>query len=408
MSRGRPAVGNDEAAKRYLLGTHRIVEPDVTVARMRRFMPLMGITRIADVTGLDRLGIPVTIVCRPNSRSVAVSQGKGTTLEAAEASGLMEAIENYHAERITLPLKYAGYEELRYAHPMVDLEALPGMKESRFHPCLPILWIEGENLLDGEWYWLPFELVHTNFSKPMPSGSGCFPASSNGLASGNHELEALCHGISEVIERDSTALWYARRDHESVERRIRLETITDPACRTLLETFETRGVDVAIWETTTDIGAPSFYCWIMEREDRPRLLDRPTVGAGCHPAPHIALSRALTEAAQDRLTLITGARDDLNRGKYQGIAAQNVFDMSPERPFPIDAQRQALTIQEDLDLLLNGLQTAGISQVLAISLMKPEFGDIPVVRIVIPGLEGLPDRPSYLPGRRARQLMTGQ
>ena len=110
MSGDRQAAGSQEVAKTYLEGTHRIVEPDVTVARMRRFMPLMGITRIADVTGLDRLGIPVTIVCRPNSRSVAVSQGKGTTLAAAEASGLMESIESYHAERITLPLKYAGYE----------------------------------------------------------------------------------------------------------------------------------------------------------------------------------------------------------------------------------------------------------------------------------------------------------
>jgi len=408
MSSGHRAVGSDASAKKYLLGTHRIVEPDVTVARMRPFMPLMGITRIADVTGLDRLGIPVTIVCRPNSRSVAVSQGKGTTLAAAEASGLMESIESYHAERITLPLKYAGYEELRYSHPMVDLDALPRMKGSRFHPCLPILWIEGENLLSGERSWLPFELAHTNFSKPMPTGSGCFPASSNGLASGNHELEALCHGISEVIERDSTALWYARRDHESVERRVRLETITDPACRALLETFEAKGVDVAIWETTTDIGVPSFYCWIMEREDRPRLLDRPTVGAGCHPAPPIALSRALTEAAQDRLTLITGARDDLKRGKYQGIAAQNVFDLRPERSFPIDAQEQGLTIQEDLDLLLGCLRKAGLSEVLAIRLMKPEFGDIPVVRIVIPGLEGLPDQPSYLPGRRAQKLLSNR
>ncbi len=408
MSSGRHAVGSQEAAKKYLEGTHRIVEPEVTVARMRRFMPLMGITRIADVTGLDRLGIPVTIVCRPNSRSVAVSQGKGTTLAAAEASGLMESIESYHAERITLPLKYAGYEELRYTHSMVDLDALPRLKGSRFHPCLPILWIEGENLLAGERYWLPFELVHTNFSKPMPPGSGCFPASSNGLASGNHELEALCHGICEVIERDSTALWYARRDHEHGERRVRLETVTDPACRTLLETFEARGVDVAIWDMTTDIDIPSYCCWIMEREDRPRLLDRPTVGAGCHPAPHIALSRALTEAAQDRLTLITGARDDLNRGKYQGIAAQEVFDLRPERAFPIGTQEQGLTIQEDLDLLLGCLQKVGLSQIIAIKLMKPEFGNIPVVRIVIPGLEGLPDQPSYLPGRRAQQLLSGR
>lgn len=30
------------------------------------------------MTGLDCIGIPVVQVCRPNSRSLAVSQGKGT------------------------------------------------------------------------------------------------------------------------------------------------------------------------------------------------------------------------------------------------------------------------------------------------------------------------------------------
>jgi ribosomal protein S12 methylthiotransferase accessory factor YcaO len=29
--------------------------------------PVMGITRVANVTGLDSVGIPVVMVCRPNS-----------------------------------------------------------------------------------------------------------------------------------------------------------------------------------------------------------------------------------------------------------------------------------------------------------------------------------------------------
>jgi YcaO-like protein with predicted kinase domain len=79
----------------------------------------MGITRIANVTGLDSVGIPVVMVCRPNSRSVAVSQGKGIDLGSAHASGLMEAAELYHAETITLPMRLATYEELRYQHNVV-------------------------------------------------------------------------------------------------------------------------------------------------------------------------------------------------------------------------------------------------------------------------------------------------
>jgi ribosomal protein S12 methylthiotransferase accessory factor YcaO len=58
-------------------GTHRSASLNDTLKRVLPLGPVMGITRIANVTGLDSVGIPVVMVCRPNSRSVAVSQGKG-------------------------------------------------------------------------------------------------------------------------------------------------------------------------------------------------------------------------------------------------------------------------------------------------------------------------------------------
>src|SRR3990172_2594314 len=102
----------DSLRKAYWLGTHRSVSPEETVARLRPLMTAMGITRGANLTGLDRIGVPVVAVCRPNSRSIAVAQGKGLTLEAAKASGLMEATETFHAERIDRPLKLSSLEEM--------------------------------------------------------------------------------------------------------------------------------------------------------------------------------------------------------------------------------------------------------------------------------------------------------
>ena len=91
-------------AQNYLAhGNSRIVGP-------------LGISRLADVTGLDRIGIPVVMACRPNARSLAVSQGKGLDRDAARASALMEAIELYHAERIASPLKLSSWNELRFSH----------------------------------------------------------------------------------------------------------------------------------------------------------------------------------------------------------------------------------------------------------------------------------------------------
>ena len=58
----------------------------------------LGVTRLSNITGLDSIGIPVVVACRPNSRGLATAQGKGIDLAAAKASALMEAVERQQAE----------------------------------------------------------------------------------------------------------------------------------------------------------------------------------------------------------------------------------------------------------------------------------------------------------------------
>ena len=61
----------DGPRKAHRAGTHRLVAPEHTIARVRHLMPVMGVTRIANITGLDCIGIPVVVVTRPNSRSLS-------------------------------------------------------------------------------------------------------------------------------------------------------------------------------------------------------------------------------------------------------------------------------------------------------------------------------------------------
>ena len=86
---------------------------------------------------------------------------------------------------------------------------MPRREATKFHPGLKIAWIEGRDLVRQAESWLPYEMVHTDWTVPLPQGSGCFPATSNGLASGNDRNEALVHAICELIERDGIALWHA-------------------------------------------------------------------------------------------------------------------------------------------------------------------------------------------------------
>jgi YcaO-like protein with predicted kinase domain len=407
------SVSDRTAPKAFRYGTHRFLAPQQTVARVRRFMAPMGITRIANVTGLDSIGVPVVMVCRPNSRSLAVSQGKGLDLHAARASGLMESIELYHAERITLPLKHGSYEDLRYSHRLVDVRELPRTSTSRFHECLLLLWVEGCDLLLDEPIWVPYETVHANYTLPLATGSGCFPTTSNGLVSGNHVLEAISHGVCEVVERDSTTLWNLLGEREQERTRLELDTVDDPACRDVLSRYDRAGVDVAIWDTTTDIGIPSFLCLITERfEDRLRLLYS-GIGMGCHCAREIALLRALTEAAQSRVTYISGSRDDMYRQNYERYRNLDLLRRhrrlmeigGGQRCFRDIPTWDGETFAEDIGWELDRLRSVGIGRVIVVDLTRPEFG-VPVVRVVIPGLEGPQEKiPGYVRGARAQAVL---
>src|SRR4029079_4235681 len=91
----------------------RSARAEAVVDRVRAQKERFGITRVANLTGLDRSGIPVVMVCRPNARSSAVFHGKGVEIAAAKASGLMEAIETWHAEHVRLPMRFGSFSELR-------------------------------------------------------------------------------------------------------------------------------------------------------------------------------------------------------------------------------------------------------------------------------------------------------
>ena len=404
--------GRASAPKDFTASTHRLVPPEKTLERVSPYLPVMGITRVANVTGLDTIGIPVVMVCRPNSRSVSVSQGKGFDLTAAKASGVMESIESYHAEHIDLPLKLGSYEDLRYSHRLIDIEHLPRHSDTRFTPYTRLLWIEGRDMMGEEPLWMPFEMVHLDYTLPMPSGSGCFVATSNGLASGNHLLEAVSHAITEIVERDATTLWHLLDRDAQKRTRVDLETVDAPCCRALLDKYEAAGVMAAVWETTSDTGIPSYLCRILQKKGPPANTLRPATGMGCHVVRHVALMRALTEAAQSRLTFISGARDDMARDDYAHFLDRETYEawratMVQEgqgRHFRQAPTFQATSFEEDVDWLLGCLKSVGVTQVGVVDLTKPAFG-IPVVRVVIPGLEGIDHSSKFVPGRRAESLL---
>ena len=403
------AIGGDgTAAKTYRLGTHRTMAPTETINRVRPLLSKFGITRIANLTGLDRTGIPVVMVCRPNARSSAVFHGKGVDVATAKASGLMEAIETWHAEHVQLPLRFGSQAELCATHGLVDVEGLPRTPAGGFDPHLPLLWVEGHDLIRGERLWLPFETVHADGTVSGPQGSGCFASSTNGLASGNHLLEATSHAICEVIERDATSLWHRLAPAKQDGTRLDLATVGDGSCRMVLDRLLSADLDIAVWQTRTDVGVPAFQCLAVDRTGEIRHVGH---GAGCHPTREIALLRALTEAVQVRTTYIVGSREDIEHADYQHAALERRLRRAQALMRPVDRMRDFNAIdplvfdncEAEVSWLLTRLRAAGVQQAIAVDLTRSEFS-VSVVRVVIPGLEGSDHHANYVPGARARAV----
>jgi ribosomal protein S12 methylthiotransferase accessory factor len=380
--------------------------------------PRFGITRLANLTGLDTLGIPVAAAYRPNSRSSAVFQGKGTSLEAAKASALMEAAETWHAEYNTQSHTRGRYAELAaMGIPVVDPSRLPRSADAAIEPRDAELdWVEGRDLFTGTSRWVPLDLVTADYTTNGLT-TGPLQATTNGLATGNHILEALCHALCEVIEHDALALWRLLPDFAQDATALDLTT-ADPWLRTtLLDRCSAAGVALRAFEATSDIGVPTVLCLVAEEGECDEI--QPELGSGCHADPTVALGRATAEAAQARLTMIAGAREDnipeyeASRRAVRARAARAWLCATPPgasgrhcRDLPTCSGE---TLRQDLEAILARLEAAGMDEAVWVDLTHPEIG-LPVVRVVVPGLEGPATAVGglYVPGARARCRLWGQ
>ena len=406
LMRGTPY----RAAKRFWYGTQRSVAPEETLARITPYFREIGLTRIADITGLDRIGIPVVLSVRPNAGYLALDAGKGFTLVAAKVSAAMECLERHHAETVVPPELSLSYEELARAHRVVPLDQLPLTKHSLFSPRLPERWALGWDLIEQAEVAVPAAMVPMERFKYGRGDLVHFQTGSNGLASGNHFLEALEAGLLEVIERDAVSCHVvALQLAERPLARVRLETITSPLVRELLDRFAAAGVAPLLFDCRVDTDVPVFMAYVYDRLVRHIGVYR---GYGAHLDPEIAMVRALTEAVQGRVIFIAGSRDDMYKRPFLRLklsdhrAAIEQFEAMPATVDVSEVPSQATSSFEgDVQTLLRKLQAVGLRHAIVFDLSRP--GEpFAVVRVVTPGLEGYMFD-YYAPGPRAMAFAKG-
>jgi len=400
----------------HRLGTFRSASPGESLRAARAAAKVCGISRLAGVTGLDHIGLPVWTAIRPLARSLSVSQGKGLTDTLAQVSALMEAIELFHAESF-LPAGIGRSIKLTARDPnFAAVEALPIRSNRHLNFESPICWLETRSIITGKSKWVPKELIDLDTTRIY---DGFFVPSSNGLASGNSRTEALLHGLSEILERDQVSHWLVVENLSPGLscRRLNLSSGLPGPIEQAISMIRHAGLTVAVWYASVTIEVPCFVCAIADTRGNTLYPQRAT-GYGCHISKEIALLRAITEAAQSRLTFISGTRDDLfvriyendirvdapiNRAWLQSI------ESSCERISYNDLPdfSHFITFSEAVEYMVSCMLDDGITDVLALDLTNDRIG-IPVTSVVAPFAEFDAGSAISEPGLRLCRFLNAQ
>lgn len=401
-------------------GTNREFAVADTLRRVSPYLRELRITRLADVTGLDFIGVPVYSAVAPRSHDViSVYNGKGATREAAKVSAIMEAAERFAATLPMRPATIASYRRLAASSTAVlDPRALPQQISPRYRDDEPISWVAGFDLLRSVEVLVPYHVAgyHMVTHEPAPHTT----TSTNGLASGNSPEEAICHALCEVIERDAETLadiggrrvvaaarsgllrgvtaeaavaWVSRR----YPRISRAGLPADAA--DLVARVEAAGARLDMWHITSDVGVPTVLAVVSQ--DLGEGFSHRYGGAGTHPDARTALVRAVTEAVQSRAGDMQAVREDVSAAdadvpgwalhtqrRARREQAEAVVDTDDGTEVPLDGlpTYPSDDLMDDLRRQLGMLSAAGIEQVIAVDLSPPGI-PVHVVRLIVPGLE---------------------
>jgi ribosomal protein S12 methylthiotransferase accessory factor len=390
----------------------------VTLANAKALARQLGISRVTDITRLDWVGVPVFASIRPDAQpgSLCVNAGKGTRVNEARVGAYMEAIEyafaEYNRASLKVSLTAAGNIYLGRKRPQSILDFCPVMN-AEINLDGPVACVRATEISSGKTFQVPAELVFLPFPIQL-GGARYFGCNSNGLASGNSVLEATVHGLIEVIERDISSFQAIKDDSVLV-----LNQSLPPPIRIMESRLSAGGMKLYVRQVKNGFDIPFFMAVVAEADSHDPIYI--SVGYGCHPCKEIAVTRAVCEALQSRLSFIHGGRDDLAE-RYQRFRgrtrktrmryARNLLSRICEHDSSIDFEEipdlsaVATDLQSSLDVVVSILRRNAFEHILRVVYTPPKL-PLQVVRILVPGLECFTETTARI-GVRLRDYVRAQ
>jgi len=393
-------------------GIQRFIPAAETVASAASVAESLGVTRVADITGLDRIGIPVYSTVVPDSAdTLSVYNGKGLRPIDAKAGALMEAIERQTALKTRLPLVEDSYAHLYETAPVlnprdVNYELVAGYSDDRVYS-----WCQGIEIFSGEPRYVPAKLAGYHWFDVRHPASYVM-TDTNGLASGNCREEAICHALCELAERDSWTFVELGAHRMPRERRgfalgldakdgpddLEMFPCVDLGSHELLLKFWNADLFPVVRDITSELGIPAFFASVCDES----ITGYPMAhcGLGAHPDAEVAVRRALLELAQSRCVDIQAVREDIlppgtvtggftphsrridviNRDSWYFGSSKHLRKFGEISSYPF------ATLDEDLEFLLQRFKACGLDQIIVVDFTPGNTG-YSVVRVIVPGIE---------------------
>lgn len=368
----------------------------------------IGVSRLANLTGLDNLGYPVVAAIRPNSRNLTVSFGKGPTLEKAKLSAVMEAAELFYSETAPSPLQTSRFQDLN-SETALNPSSLEAIDAARDVGDEIFEWVEGYDLHTKRPLLVPWQIISMDYTTKAREHERVLQFGATGLAAGFEETTAILHGLLEVIERDCHNAWNNLEDNRRAMTLIDADAIQSKNVRVLLDMIAGANLEVLIWNMTGPNHVPCFLAEVFD------LLQTATTayvqGSAAAVTAAVAIEKAIAEALQIRLTYIAGSRDDLDwfdyGERYAGIVENRCSLMAQS------LVRQQLPADDAvfenparaLNQTLRRMEKSGISNV-AVVRLSPVDEPFSVVKIIVPSMHDTPDADYYTRQQHSRQTVT--
>ncbi|MET1412366.1 YcaO-like family protein [Roseibium sp. HPY-6] len=360
---------------------------------LERLLPHLGsfgLSRLADVTGLDRIGIPVVQAIRPLARSNAVNQGKGLTLAEAAVASIMEALETYAGERPDPEAETRATPEAVYGTQAVARlghHLLPDTPEG--WAGTEISFVTGTDILSGAQVQVPSALVGTDYTPASDHARTPFMRTTTGLGGGATANEALTQGLFETLERLGTSR--AMDIHGFFEKhRFDCSSLVEPETRQLLDHLTASGLLCTVHECPSAGGFPVVWARLLDAESSATSLPFPADGFACRGSIDSAVRDAILEAVQTRASVIAGSREDITWQYYPRRADADFLAFERAQMSKATDRRLSPEAEPKEDspfALATALKDEGLTAV-SVGLMEDTGIPVFITRVVTLGIPG--------------------